>query len=544
MNRLLSSLLLLTSVFVVAPTAEAQLLKLTFKTEKDNKKFDKHMSTISGKRVLVCESRDGSLNPDSTGNVTLPQRAEVWIADPAKPELVPYKMKKGELVPANSKLLLAIAGSRIDNVNYFDQNQSFAGLSKEYGIRTSIIEEMKAERDAAGKGSPEWIRHHTRVVSANKRLLSWLENTVYYKAAEKLAKQIKKDEKVVLKQAQEYRLKTALDSVKIVETPNDLIKVAEELTSGGATFKVQESTHVRMVYCNDLEDGQIRELMKLAETAIDGFLLEFVDPYVDVVDYRNTVPEGLFIEFFFSPTDSKRLYERFLVDYYGKDWGKGEERERRLASSASSQSLTRPVRDLNYAMLQENNDLEGRVTHAVGHALSRFHYANGSHLDQMAWLEEAVGYYLSFEMLGRNSITCFQWRPEEAQRYRKPKREGGNLKEGEKTAVMGLRDAFNAMALEEGPKIDAMSLKTLFELGNADFAKGWSFYDYTARKMGKKGQQWLRAGCKAALKRKTMINDWREASEQLFDTEGVDIFKKLDDEWKQFAENEQDTSAG
>ncbi len=538
MRRLLPLLLLF--LFSAAPAASAQLLKIEFATEKDAKKFEKYTTLISGQPRLICESRDDSITLDSALKqwVFKGSRIEVWIGDSADPTLVPYKFSKGELVPTNKKWLLGIARDRIKSVQWFDSNQTFAGLSKEYAIRQSIIAETEADRDACDKGTAEWFRNHMRLVGANKRLLSWLRNTCYDKAADKLEKDVKKQEKIIAKEAQDYRLRAALESIEMVETPENLTEASQKITEGSAKFKVQESQHVRIVYVDELEDAQIRGLLELAETAIDGFKIEFVDPYLDIVDFRDTIPDRIFQEFFFGPTEHKRSYEMFLIEFYGLQWGKNK--EKMLEGSGSIHGLSAPARELSYSMLKEDNDLEGRITHSIGHTLARHHYQNGSSTDQMAWLREAVGYYISFEMLGRNSLTCFQWRDEEAQRYRKPKKE--ELEEGKKDVVLGMRDAFNAMALEEGPKIDALSLKTLFELGNADFAKGWSFYDYVARKMGKKGQMWLRVGCKAALKKSTMINDWRTASEELYEVQGQDIFKKLDDEWRTFAETEQDTS--
>lgn len=539
MSRILSLLLLPITLFFTAPNASAQLLKVEFKNEKDVKKYEKYMTLIGGQLRLVCESRDGRLIPGSPENKDLQEGTpcEVWVSDEGDPELVPYKFKKGELVPTNKKWLLKFSRGQVENVGFFDRNQTFAGLTKEYLIRKSFIDDVEEERNGHSKGSTEWFRNHMRLVGANKRLSSWLRNTAYGKAADKLDKSIKKLEKVIAKEAVEYRLQTAIDSITMAETPSELIDASEEVTDGTAKFKVQESQHVRIIYVDLLEDAEIRGLLRLAETEIDGFKQEFVDPYLDVVDYRDQIPDRIIHEFFFGPLEHKRSYEMFLLEFYGLGWGKNK--AKMLESNGSSHRLGRPARELSYVMLTEQRDLQGRVSHAIGHTLARYHYFKGTGSEQMAWLTEAVGYYMSFEMLGRNSITCFQWRDEDAQRYRKPKKE--TLEEGEKEVVLGMRDTFNAMALEEGPKIDKLALKTLFELENADLAKAWSFFDYVARKMGKKGQQWLRAGSTASTKRKSMINDWRAASEELYKVEGVDIFKKLDDEWRSFAESEQNT---
>lgn len=542
MSRILPFLLLPFALFFAAPVAAAQLLTIEFKEEKDVKKYEKYMTLISGQPRLVCESRDGKIVPVNGKGASLEPGfpVQVWVGDASDPELVPYKFKKGELVPTNKKWLLKFPWGKVQAVGFFDRNQTFAGLTKEYAIRKEFIDGIEEERNGHSKGSTEWFRNHMRLVGASKRLSSWLRSTAYGKAAEKLDKAIKKLEKVITKEAVEYRLQTAIDSITMAETPSELIDASEEITQGLSKFKVQESQHVRIIYVDKLEDAQIRGLLRLAETEIDGFKQEFVDPYLDVVDFRDQIPDRIIHEFFFGPIESKRAYELFLLEFYGLGWGKNK--EKMLEGNGSAHRLGRPSRELTYVKLTEQRDLQGRVTHAIGHTLAHYHYFKGYDSEQMAWLTEAVGFYMSFEMLGRNTITCFQWLDEDAQRYRKPKKE--ELKEGQKDVVLGMRDAFNAMALEEGPKIDKLSLKTLFELENADFAKGWSFYDYVARKMGKQGQLWLRAGSTLSVKRKTMINDWRAASEEMYEVEGIDIFKKLDDEWRNFAENEQDTSNG
>lgn len=540
MQRLLHLLLAALFALVLAPLADAELIRIELK-EKGLKKYAKHLTEWGGKQVLICEPKDGNINfADGKINYS-PQRNEVWIADSGKPEVVPYKLKDGELVPTSKKWVLAVLGDHVKSIQKFSRDgQTFGGLSKEYGIRKEIVDEIVAQRDATAKGSAEWFQQHMRYASALRRLHAWLSNTCYVKAAEKLEKEIEKQEKTIAKEAQEYRLRDALESVKMVETPEALVQASEEITNGNAIFKVQESQHVRIVYVDELTDEVVHGLLELAETAIDSFKVEFVDPYVDVADFRDQIPDEHFIEFFFGPTDHQRSYEKFLEVYYKLDWGKF--REKMLEGKMSGHRLSQPHRKLTYAILQENQDMEGTVMHAVGHALASFHYNNGSGFETMAWLREAVGFWISFEMLGRNSTTCFTYHEEEAVKYRKPKKDGDPLVEGEKTVQRGTRDAFNAMALDIGPKLEVMALKTLFELDNADFAKGWSMYDYLCRKRGKQGQQWLRAGCKAGVSKNKLINDWRAASEAIFEVEGIDVFKMVEDEWKAFARTEQDRS--
>lgn len=542
-----SFLLLPLVLFATTSDASAQLLRIQIKEDRQDK-LEKYLTEWSGKKVIICEARDGSISLDEATKKWnySPARNEVWIADSGDPELVPYKLRRGELVPTSKKWVLGINGQYIKSVGWFSRDgQTFGGLSEEYGIRSEIVDEIKRERDAEKKGSAEWFRRHMRFVSANTRLHKWLESTCYVKAAEKLAKAIKKEEKIIVKQAQEYRLRAAIESIHDIETPEDLIEASREITNGIQEFAVMESTHCRIVYVTGeqgLGEDQVRGLLELAETSIDGFKIEYVDPYMDAVTFTDNIPDGLCIEYFFGPLEHKRSYEEFLEVYYKRKWGKF--RDKRLEGHMSRHRLLAPHRKLSYMTLGKSSDLEGIVTHHVGHALASFQYNAGGGFEQMAWLPEAVAYHVSLEMLGRNSTHCFTYREEDVRRYRQPPKESPDLEEGVKTAMRGTREVFNAMALEEGPKIEVLALKRLFELNNADLAKGWSFYDYLCRKKGKVGQEWLRAGARFSANRNKLVSDWREVSEDLFEIEGQDVFKVIDDAWRQFARTGQDTSGG
>jgi hypothetical protein len=150
------------------------------------------------------------------------------------------------------------------------------------------------------------------------------------------------------------------------------------------------------------------------------------------------------------------------------------------------------------------------------------------------WLGEAVGYYVSFEWLGRNTVTCKAFAKPTIYAHEQKK-------EGEKAPDTGLRDWYNALALESGPTIDRLAMKTVFEMGDADLAKSWSFFDFVARKCGKQGQLFLRAACTCARNPKTFIPDWRKQSQQIFELTGQDVFTALENRWREFAQAGQET---
>ena len=137
------------------------------------------------------------------------------------------------------------------------------------------------------------------------------------------------------------------------------------------------------------------------------------------------------------------------------------------------------------------------------------------------------------EFLGRNSVTCKEFK--EA-RYVHEKK-----KEGERKEQMGLRDFYNALALDSGPTIDKLAIKELFSFEDADVAKAWSFYDFLVKKEGKTGQLFLRAACQFSGDRATFLQKWRERANELYDFKQGDVFRELDRRWREFAETGQET---
>jgi hypothetical protein len=106
---------------------------------------------------------------------------------------------------------------------------------------------------------------------------------------------------------------------------------------------------------------------------------------------------------------------------------------------------------------------------------------------------------------------------------------------------IGLRDYYNALALERGPPIEKLALKSLFELDDADFAKSWSFFDYLAHKESKNAQLFLRAACNMARNQDTFIKDWRARAEEIFEAHGKDVFELLETRWREYAQAGQAT---
>jgi hypothetical protein len=428
--------------------------------------------------------------------------------------------------------VVQFSGDDFPVVKYVDALQTLHGLATEYAERQSEIESLRARRDAGEKGTNAWFGPHGMMLARLDRLQTWLINMGYPAAAQKLERTIKKEKSEVSKEAAAAREKTAMSSIKKGEVPPKLIEASQSITGGRAKFGVVESQHLRIIYVTDLPDSAADGAIRLGEEVIESFRKDFVDPYRDDA-FRDYIPDGRFQEFFFGP-DNDDAYKRFREEFYGQSWEKNRLEDRLKMRGTRMRTRRADADHIAYWRLNEERDIEGIITHTLGHVLVNYHCARGAMNASQDWMEEAAGYYVSFGHLGRNAVTCFTWHEPT---YAKPAE-----KEGEKTVQEGLRGYFNELALSKGPKIDALAVRTLADMTDADFAKAWSFFDYVVLQLGKEGQYWLRNTCMAAQseKQSEFMRRWRAFSEELFPVDaGADVFTMIDDKWRAYAQERQ-----
>ncbi|MFH0946298.1 MAG: hypothetical protein V2A76_13945 [Planctomycetota bacterium] len=519
---------------LICGTCSAQIICATPMNERVEKRYEKYLTTYQGRKVIIGEPKLGI--ECSPGNI-LKQggseaKNEMFVADPADPSFVPYKWEDGKRVKNGKRSVCCFAGDDFLGIKYVDALQTLEGLAREYAQRNAEIEMLRETRDGFDKGSAGWFGNQGKMVARLDRLQSWLINMGYPVAAKKLLRKIDQEKKVVAREAVGIREKKALSSVKTVSTPAKLIEASEKISGGKHKFRAMESQHVRILYVTDLSDSEAGRGLELAEAIIEGFRKDFVDPYRDD-DFRDYIPDGLFAEFCFVPKDAD-AYEQYKVAYYGVGWGNEKDRERSLKMTGNNMRGAGGTEYVSYWRLDEQHDVEGIIAHKMGHCLANLHYDRGSREGRQDWLEEAVGYYVSFGHLGRNSVTCFQWKEPS---YAKPAEEAA-----EKTVQSGLRGYFNELALSKGPPIESLAIKTLADISDADFAKAWSMYDYIAMRLGREGQVWLRKTCFAAhsTKKGDFVRRWRTFSEEMFPVgEGVDVFHVIDENWREYAERAQ-----
>jgi hypothetical protein len=521
--RLLPALL---AVVCLSANATAQIYKIEFKDPKAAKKYKQHCVEVNDELFLVGEIKAGATLNETRNVWELSPTVELWVADMDSPRQCPYKVVKGQKNKNGSKATAALNRDDISKILPFMLDQSFYGLTKEYGGRIDEIDELKKQRDALKKGTPEWKSKQTAVIQTMERLKSWLESTIYAKTARKVKREIDAEMKLS-KEANAQRLEIAKQSIKLVATPEDLTRVGKEVYGDAVVFKVGESQHIRIIYREELGDDRIKSLLELGENLIEGFRVQFVDPYVSE-DYKDYIPDGMFAEYFFSPDDIP-AYEGFLAKYFGNELGEKSKqwlREKKINGNPFTRG-SQP-KYVHPSLTQDQSDLEGVVAHSMGHNLVNIHYNQDRSNNVSDWLYEGVGNWLSLEYLGRNSVQCVNF---DIGKYAK-KRET----ETDETALrQGTADIYHRLALEEGPTIDTLAMKGLADFADPDVAKAYSLFNFVAKSQGEKGQRWLRACCNASAVPTQFIPQWRKKGEEIFEVSGLDIFKKVNDEWVAFA---------
>jgi hypothetical protein len=546
MRNLLLPLLALAALAQAAP---AQIIAVHFKDEKAAKKYKNHLVELSGEMVVIGEPKSGvrwieagnTIQYDPQGN------NQLFILDPKKPEDDAYYLVDGEKVEASKKNVLSISGPGIRKVSLVMRDQTLPGLTAEFRIRRGELDAFREDRDAFEEGSVEWLSAHHRLVTGLERFELWLKSVGFLGAIRDIEKELKKERKEVKEAALAARADRAMASILEVETPEELVAAAQKHSQGKHVFRAMESQHLRILYLADgasgaqlISDAEVDAAMRLGETAIEGFRAQFVDPYLGE-GYEDRIPDRIFLSFVFLPPDRDQ-FAAYLGDLYGYRVRNNPDAERQdtrgtWLQAGFPQGLVNAWRvgEGSGGALEHEIDLQAIMCHALGHALAGRHFTKGSLTVQQAWLEEAVGNQISYEHLGRNSVTCFGIK-------KKPTYEKREVtKPGQKTIAVGRRAVYNELALSQGSPIQQIALKDLVELNDADLAKGWSFYDYVARKEGRDGQLWLRALGENASNRAKLVEKWRQAASEILGVQGRDPIKLVEDRWRTYAESEQQT---
>ena len=523
--------------FLASP-AFGQVFVLELKDEKLFSRNAKLTVTLDGKKVFLVEIGAGVVWKSRERRVVYSGNADNWffVLDPADPSAVPYRKVKGRLEPERKyrKRHLRVHGSRIEKLRVHILEENLATLAREYSRRGKEVERLKELRDDEPRRSRSWLAMHRMMMKGCSSMEQWLVSNGYHLEARDWRVRIRKEGKKA-DAAMEERLQQALESVEPLPVPEKLTSLAAQLSGGELEFKVQGSQHFRVTYPAAIPDERIRQSILLAEEAVDGFRASLVDPWVGEA-FPDRIPDGVFQEFFFGP-DDLAMHEQFLTEHYGLSWGR--RKEARLESAGLAVKRASSPSRLEYWRLTHDDGayLNGIVLHRLGHALAEIHYGLAKATVPQDWLEEAVGFFLSFELLGRNTVTCSKFEPPEPEggtsvggtREKKNERKTGS-------EMRGLREVMAEVALV-GPPIDRLAITELFDFESPDIAKAWAFFEFFAREGGLEGQLWLRACGEAATKAKgetgPFLASWRRAAAETFDLKG-DAIADLEKRWQEW----------
>ncbi len=529
-----------------ASGAMAQIVKVGFKDAKAAKRYKKALTPINGEQFLLGEPVEGGgiwIEETDHGSTIHYQGGadnDLFLLDTRNPSKIPYKINRmGEKEPIRKTSVLSVRGQDIKFLALFQPTETIETLAREYAFRLGRVQKSEDARDKHKRGTKAWFAAHHQLIGAYERTISWLRSCSFTAAAAPLSKTLGREKRQVAKEAITLRSEAARNSVKMMGTTDELQHAVEEIGDDSHVFRVQESQHLRMVYFGRFTDERISDLLRHGEKVIEVFRNQFVDPYVSP-DFEDRIPEGVFQEFYFGPSDIT-YHEPFLAAYYGIHWG-NDANGKLNRKSTGSRSSPNPGLCLDLWRIPEFEDMDGLVTHALGHSLADFHFHGSAVGMQQPWLEEGLGYYLSFELLGRNSVSCSAFDPGTYVRRAK--------EEGKKDIGLSYRETLNAMAREYAPRIDRLLLKQLYSMENEDLAKSWSFLDYIATDLDRTGQRWLRSCCRLSSNRDTFMAELRTYTEELYGQPeadgspsgyqaGKDVFHFLDKRWLKYAETEQ-----
>ena len=524
--------------FAFASLANGQIYEVQFKTEKAASKYKKYMMEVNGVPRFLAEYRSGVTWKDKYNSVLDRQmRSEWFVPDPGDPTKLPYKVKDGAMGKPIKKQVVGISNEKIANIRIFMDNNSFYGLSLEYKDRIAKLDRLRDVRDEFDKGGRDWKEAQWRLLEGYEILIGWLSNMGYHGAVKKMIKEAERQRKSVAKEAEAERSKRAIKDVGKVDTAAELNATSDRLGLK-ARFKKQQSQHFIIYYHTGLKDVQISHCLKLAERALAGFRAKFVEPYL-AEDFKDLLPENHWIEWHFGPDDME-THVKLFEEHYGKSWGQRKEERLKMKGTRVQRGGEHPL-FLCYWRIDQSSDLEGMVANNLGVHIAVRHYGTGYTQVPIDWLEQAVGYWISLEYLGRNSVTekSFDWSKDDGHtvsRRQDDKRDKETV--AEPVLAVGEKRLYLEGALAEGVPFDVLMQTQLFDMKRGDVAKSWAMWDFLTQTYGREAQVFMREMGKMALKGGPFTENLRKVSDPLFENKGKDLYRMLDAAWKEWAKKQ------
>lgn len=526
---------LLTCLVLCGSTASAQLLAVVLKDSVSPKEYKGSMVKFRGTWVLMGEGKLHLGYNAETGvlNYAPNENNELFVFDPKKPGKSAYKIKKGEKVAAGKKNVLRIRGADIARVFVVDANQTLPGLAAEYRVTEAHIVELRKHYKVQERKSEERFSAGHRLVSALLAQESWLHHFGFSGELRKVRKEIEKERKACLEGSRSRKAKADQDSVQLIDTPEMLEELSQDEYKGKQVFHAARSNHFRLYYLvkgngrdrQHMSDEQALDCLHFAEEVLDGFRSQYVDPYIGE-DFEDTIPDGLLATWYFGHEDLKK-HDAFAEALFGfKPGGNLKDEDR---ASGTYGKMGSPERTVFFWRMFPMN-FKGAISHQLGHILGEFHYGSNEGRVHQAWIEEALGNSLAVKHVGHVSATCVGFKDNS---YLKTAAKKG----GKSTEGIGRRGMYDFIALSQAGPIRAVALKDLADMGDADLAKGWSFFYYLIETEGKAGQLYLRAAAKFSRERETLVEKWRQAAAIIFGVSDREALSGVESRWREYVTN-------
>jgi hypothetical protein len=484
-------------------------------------KHEKILVARGNQKYLVCEPVSGfTVDVNSNATKATGQVFVVCVPDFNKPEAELYAGvdKEGNKKPAEGRRLAFTAKElpKLD-VLIWDRVQTLTGLRDEFLRKRAEIDDKRKRLGALKLGTPEWFDLQRTLLIDVDALVGWLRSTLFAPAAVAWEKQYAAEIKKAGVAASKSRLEEA-KKISKVEVPENLPISTREGGKGDLKWHARATKHVRMIAHGEIDGGRMDAALVLAERIIEQVRTDFIDPYLQPGD-EDPVKDEIFIEYLFCPVDDAfctHLWEK----YYGMRVG-----EPRAETTKMNHRGRGGPGFLSLAKQDGGADLEGWVAHTLGHFIGNVAFNGWA--DLPAWCGEGFAYWVSFEHLSRNSVTCFAWSV--------PTYARAADKTGEKRVEEGLRAAFNQIALTQGPSMSDLFQTPLASMDGAFLAKAWSVMDWLVSGEPKRMREFLRAAGAAEERGRTQIEKFRPRAMEIFEVKSGDVYQALDETWRKFA---------
>lgn len=442
----------------------------------------------------------------------------VCVADPNKPDAPLYegRDKDGRLKPVSARAL-AVSRKDFTTTMVWDKVQNLTGLRDEYVRKRDEVDARRKQLATLKLGTAEWFELQRRLLVEVDALVGWLRSTLFAPAAAQWEKQYGAELKRAGAAASKSRLEEA-KKINAAEVPEKIVEATKSAGKGDLKWHARESKHIRMVAYGEVSPSKVDAALLVGERIIESFRTDFIDPDLKEGD-ADPMPEEVWVEYYVLP-DGDALGAKIWEEALGMHIG--DPRDRRIKMNFTGKG---GAGERHLLKSDGGGDLDGYVAHTLGHNVADLAF-NGR-AGMPAWIGEGFAYWISFEHLARNSVTCFA--------FSMPTYAKGAEAEGAKAVEQGMRAAFNDLAIRSGPSMSDLFQTPLVTMEAPHLAKAWSVIDWLVTKEPARLRAFIRGACSTQVADKTDIEKFRPKAMEIFEQKEGNVYAFLDEAWKKYA---------